>query len=117
MMLTIKPCPLCGNATRWLTTDRLVGGTPFLERSLFVQCRKCERWRLLPIGDKAERSEPAEGQFAALVTYHDGSGVIGVYGPYSSEEMAADETARLRAAGVRPDDYWRITQLWSMAVN
>jgi hypothetical protein len=42
----------------------------------------------------------APTEWALISTYHDGSGVTGIWGPFPTEQAATDAQAALLAAGI-----------------
>jgi cell division protein FtsN len=54
----------------------------------------------------------APGTYSCIVvTYYDGSGIRGVYGPYHGKATAEDAAKKLQAAGVYPHDAWEVMPL------
>lgn len=49
--------------------------------------------------------------FAAVVHYPMEAGIIGVYGPWLGRKHAENEAARLREAGIHPNDEWAVVPL------
>lgn len=54
---------------------------------------------------------PPGNYWCNVVRYADGSAVLGVYGPYCSQEEANKESRRLQDAGIYVHDAWEATPL------
>lgn len=47
-------------------------------------------------------------RWCAVVSYHDRSGTLGIYGPYASKQRAASHAKLLQDAGIFRDELWEI---------
>jgi hypothetical protein len=54
---------------------------------------------------------PAGTYWCSVVSYHDGSALLGTYGPYPSPSAAEDHGQQLRGAGIYPDEKWETKAL------
>jgi hypothetical protein len=54
---------------------------------------------------------PSGTYWCAVVSYIDNSGLLGVYGPYPTEEIAIAAGSDLQDAGVHRNDKWEFVQL------
>ncbi len=48
----------------------------------------------------------------AIAWYHDGSGLLGAYGPWNTAQEAADAAEKLREMGVYRNERWDILPCW-----
>lgn len=49
--------------------------------------------------------------WCAIASYHDGSGPLGVFGPYRTQQYAEAHAAQLRDVGVHPNEKWETLPL------
>ena len=54
---------------------------------------------------------PPATYWCAVVSCFDRSGLLGVYGPYPTEDAAEAASGQLRVAGVHPDQLWETRRL------